>query len=587
MHACRHRCTIVVLLAVTLVLGCRGTHPLKNMVQISKSQDVDLPDVDVPKQRLAVNKPRSRSGAGAEVADRSSVSADENPHVNRLAADPAKTARTPSDTVGTNLASSRKPATGPSATGPSATGVANKTAAAKTAATKSALAKSSAAKLAASKTAPPKTTAAKTASAASAALTAEPAPGPTVASSSESITDMTEEEMSAAFESQPEEVKRMAMRQLIASINASAKRTSQPAAVDAAIAKSVHHLPELPKASGVKPKIPATRIASKQASESTPSAGNKSGVESKLVDGAATPATGATKLGSENAGLETVIVQSISDQSAPSDVQPASAVHHSDGQSMVSQAGSDPLVSAASSTAASGLSEQALYLELLQRLSVAPESENDASRSSRLIKLRHLMVLSGDPDAAVEKVEGMSEYEQEYLRHQLLGLWTMVDPQGHPVPSRRFATALPQMRQATRFAAAATDALEVRSIAFCTEIESYGQIKTFPGNRFQAGKQVILYCEIDNFTVATTNEGYETHLQGRYDIFNSDNEKIIGQDLPADKQLSANYLRDYFIAYQMHLPQQLSPGTYRLQLTMEDVGGKKYGQSSIPFEIAK
>jgi hypothetical protein len=35
----------------------------------------------------------------------------------------------------------------------------------------------------------------------------------------------------------------------------------------------------------------------------------------------------------------------------------------------------------------------------------------------------------------------------------------------------------------------------------------------------------------------------------------------------------------------MHLPAQLSAGTYRLQLTMEDVVGKKYGQASIPFEI--
>jgi hypothetical protein len=55
--------------------------------------------------------------------------------------------------------------------------------------------------------------------------------------------------------------------------------------------------------------------------------------------------------------------------------------------------------------------------------------------------------------------------------------------------------------------------------------------------------------------------------------------------LPADQQVSANYLRDYFIAYQMHLPEQLRKGKYRLQLTMEDVNGKKYGQSSIPVEI--
>jgi hypothetical protein len=233
------------------------------------------------------------------------------------------------------------------------------------------------------------------------------------------------------------------------------------------------------------------------------------------------------------------------------------------------------------------LNNEELYKALVASLSKAPAGETESARGSRLIKLRHLMVLSGNIDGAVEQIDGMSESEQEFLRHQLLGLWTMVDPDGHPTPSRRITTALPQLREATKFAAAATDSLDVRALSFCTEIESYGQIKTFEGNRFTAGQQVILYCEIENFIVNKVDDGYETHLQGSYDVYNEKNEKVISQLLPADRQVSANYLRDYFIAYQMHLPGQLSPGTYRLQLTMEDVGGKKYGQSSIPFQIAK
>jgi hypothetical protein len=293
--------------------------------------------------------------------------------------------------------------------------------------------------------------------------------------------------------------------------------------------------------------------------------------------------------------LESVVVQTISDSVSDdrNAVKPASASRGEGDESMIARASiaaNSPETASEDGTnkADSGqLSDQALYAALLKRLSTAAAGESEAERNSRLIRLRHLMVLSGDPDAAVGKIEGMSKDEQEYLRHQLLGLWTMIDPQGHPVPSRRLTTALPQIRQAAKFAAAATDSLEVRSLAFCTEIESYGQIKTFPGNRFDAGQQVILYCEIENFTVNQTDDGFETHLQGSYDVYNSDDEKVVSQLLPADQQISANYLRDYFIAYQMHLPKQLSPGTYRLQLTMEDVGGKKYGQSSIPFEIAQ
>ncbi len=233
------------------------------------------------------------------------------------------------------------------------------------------------------------------------------------------------------------------------------------------------------------------------------------------------------------------------------------------------------------------LSESQLYDELLGRLSKSTPDESDANRSRRLVMLRHLMVLSGHIDDAVSRVDGMAENEQEYLRHQLLGLWTIIDPDGHPVPGRRFSAALPQLREATTQLAAATDSLDVRSLAFCTEIESYGQIKKFANKRFKPGQQVILYCEIENFVASKVANGFETNLQGSYDVFNEAGAKVASQLLPADRQVSNNYLRDYFIAYQMYLPKDLDGGNYRLQLTIEDLNGKKYGQSVIPFELAR
>jgi hypothetical protein len=277
-------------------------------------------------------------------------------------------------------------------------------------------------------------------------------------------------------------------------------------------------------------------------------------------------------------------------------VQPASASRPAgDADDMISRAVPDDNAGVLDNEASTSnavqqsvdsLSHEQLYKALVKQLSTAPEGESESQRSSRLIKLRHLMLLSGDVDSAVKKIDGMSESEQEFLRHQLLGLWTMVDPGGHPVASRRITTALPQLRQATQFAAAATDSLEVRSVSFCSEIESYGQIKPFKSNRFDAGQQVILYCEIENFSAKRTGDEYVTEIQGSYDIFDGDNRKVVSQLLPADRQVSSNYLRDYYIAYQMHLPKQLPAGKYRLQLTMEDVAGKKYGQSSIDLEIA-
>jgi hypothetical protein len=233
------------------------------------------------------------------------------------------------------------------------------------------------------------------------------------------------------------------------------------------------------------------------------------------------------------------------------------------------------------------LSDRELYDALLKRLSNPAHAESPAEQSRRQIMARHLMVLAGDREAAVAQMHGLSVQEQQFLRNQLEGLYAMVDPKGHPVAGRRFSQALPKLRQATQHLSAAAESLEVRGLEFCTEIEAYGQVKPFPTRNFAAGQAVILYCEVDRFTAKQTESGYETHLKGSYDVFDQSGVKVVSQLLPADKQLSRNFLRDYFVAYQMNLPSKLAKGKYRLQLTMEDIGGEKYGQAEIEFEIIK
>ncbi|QEG39852.1 hypothetical protein [Roseimaritima ulvae] len=244
-----------------------------------------------------------------------------------------------------------------------------------------------------------------------------------------------------------------------------------------------------------------------------------------------------------------------------------------------------PEAAKAVADAAPQWSEQKLLSELSKRFAELPEDGNDAALLRHHIRYRTLLMLSGRIDEALEPVEGMGSSEQEYLRNQLLALWTAIDPQGHPVPQRRWSAALPHLREATSHMAAATGTLEVRSLAFCTEVESFGRITPFESTRFQAGQQVILYSEVDGFAAERLSTGYETQFQGSYEIFDASGKRLFQRVLPADQQICNNYRRDYFIGYIMHLPSQLAAGKYRLELTLEDMKGKKYGQSSIDFEI--
>ena len=593
--------TVVIAVLMIGVAGCQGSNPFgrfakkTNDVEITSQSEMGLPEVEAPPQRLAgaktnmltqrrVRRPGSKKELLAQAETEVTVTVESKPTKPRSARQSPNSRRRKNAIAMTSLTKQQRQSkngrSSQSKDVPNAqdTRVAKRTLQRDTVATKH--------------------------------RKASPSDSDVVRSKRPTEAVRQEQELFEALADYPPEVRQEALRRLLASTAKRAKKTDRPKGFQEALEDNLQHLPELPEGSGhpaMKPAIrlvtdlpssqnPAPNSASKKVAKGTIAAKNSPAENSTITktdppaeasgfvgDQPPAKAMAAKKTESKPATPKaTVKTVSASQAKEPSEAEvaqaaPTGATTDTSAVKPASSLARDP----------GKLEDRQLYKALVKRLSKPSPGESDADRASRLIKLRYLTVLSGDVDSAVEKIEGMGEAEQEFLRHQLLGLWTMVDPSGHPVASRRITTALPQFREAAKFAGAATDSLELRSLAFCTEIESYGQIKPFPGNRFDAGQQVILYCEIENFTAKRSGEGFETHLQGSYDIFDENNKKVVTQLLPADKQLSANYLRDYFIAYQMHLPKQLAPGTYRLQLTMEDVQGKKYGQVSIPLEIAK
>ena len=502
--------SVLLLSGLAFAMGCRGGKPLGSFVKVSKEPDAQLSDVEVPKQRLAINDRDSDEAEAAEREQRQLLASDDNPHVRpHQTLEQSRPDRRPeSDTI--------------------AVGITDQTNEHST------------------------------------------SDRPDVNEVSVRISDhQSDEDLSP-------DVMELVDELLMRRMKAQAALTGQPGAVE--FEAALKDLPDLPDSSDNPPSHQAMRLASMEFRQSM--------MEQKLAAMADEAIAQASV--SDRESDERSVVQAISDQdpAETNGVQPAAANSEvADSQSDAAKISEDTATE--TPAAISEMSNQNLYQELVTRLNQSPLGETEADRNARIIKQRHLMMLAGNPDAAVEAIHGMNESEQEFLRHYLLGLWTMVDPNGHPVPGRRFTTALPEIREATKFAAAATDALEVDGLAFCERIESYGQTVPFEGNRFEPGQQVILYCEIDNFKVERTPKGYKTHIEGSYDIYNSNNEKVVSQALPSDEQISTNHLRDYFVAYKMYLPKELDAGTYRLQLTMADSIGTKYGQASIPFEITK
>ncbi len=225
-------------------------------------------------------------------------------------------------------------------------------------------------------------------------------------------------------------------------------------------------------------------------------------------------------------------------------------------------------------------------IETLEKELKDSPSSDESLRVSQEVTLRMLYVAQRRLDDAMRDIEGLSKHEQEYIHHQMMALYEASNPDASPVRSRHWTLVMNSQREATHHLAAASN-LEVRSAAFCTDVDGYGMLKKFSRYQFTPDQDVLLYCEIDNVAAEQVKNGFESQLQGSYEIRDSQGHRISEQLLPMEPEVCQNHRRDYFIVYKIYMPQQIAPGNYQLRLTIEDMKARKFGQVQLDFDIKK
>ncbi len=213
---------------------------------------------------------------------------------------------------------------------------------------------------------------------------------------------------------------------------------------------------------------------------------------------------------------------------------------------------------------------------------VSPEEQVHRAMVDRLL---HLSL--GDINSASEPIDGLQTHGQDFIRHSLESLYEVTNPSGNPVEIKRYSLAMLSQRKALSHLAAVSN-LEVHNATFCTEVDGYGVVTKFPQYAFKADQELLLYCELDNFVSSHIDgKGFETQLQGSYEIVDASGRRVADQLLPMDSHLCRNQRRDYFIAYRIYMPQKIDPGKYQLKLTVEDLKGRKFGQTNLDFQISQ
>ena len=206
-------------------------------------------------------------------------------------------------------------------------------------------------------------------------------------------------------------------------------------------------------------------------------------------------------------------------------------------------------------------------------------------------QLRLLYAAAQRPDDAARVIESLSESENEGYQHLMFAVSTWLAADEARRGPLRNARVLRSLRDSTSALAPASK-LDLRNLAFCEHVESFGWYSQFSRNEFLPKQQVILYVEVDNFVAQEKGpHSFETELQGRYQIFDARGQIVAERQLPLDREVCRNYRRDYFLAYPIYIPENLTMGRYRLELTIEDLKagkdyqGRKFGEGMIEFVV--
>lgn len=212
--------------------------------------------------------------------------------------------------------------------------------------------------------------------------------------------------------------------------------------------------------------------------------------------------------------------------------------------------------------------------------------ETPQSRIRQQVLSRMLALTLDDRQGMLKPVDGLQPGEQDYFNYQFSALADAIDPEANPSASRKWSTVMINQRKAHSNLASISN-LEINNLAFCTEVVDFGVTVPFPTYTFKAYDEVLLYLELDNFVSEKSRDGkgFETQLQGSYEIVDASGRRVMDQTLPSDSHICKNMRRDYFISYRLRLPDKISIGSYTLKVTIEDVKGHKFGQKEIQFQI--
>jgi chemotaxis protein histidine kinase CheA len=127
--------------------------------------------------------------------------------------------------------------------------------------------------------------------------------------------------------------------------------------------------------------------------------------------------------------------------------------------------------------------------------------------------------------------------------------------------------------------------LRVDNPCFAWQVRAWGDVVRCDISRFHIGQQIIVYFEVDNLTSDVGPDGHATKLDTQLKLVNASGECLHEWKFPPLAESCPAPRRDYFARYILQVPEGISPGPLRLEMTVNDLLGEKSTDLALPLEV--
>lgn len=227
------------------------------------------------------------------------------------------------------------------------------------------------------------------------------------------------------------------------------------------------------------------------------------------------------------------------------------------------------------------------------RFTELSDSAQKTAYIQKHVYLRMLYLMAGQEARAVAAIPEIPAADQEFWQQTFWALSNYFDTDSMPDSDYRATQTIAQLRTAIQ-KLQENARLELRNVAFCHKISSFGNFDRFPQDEFGPGQPVLVYAEVSNFKSEPTTlpdkpnqMAYRTQLKSSIEIhrLGPSGELVERFEFEPTEDLCHNHRRDYFHSYEFTIPQRISLGPHVMTLTVEDQLSRKVATYRLNFMV--